>query len=604
MLVGTVGHVDHGKTTLVRALTGTDCDRLSEEKRRGITIELGFAKWVLPSGRAVGVVDVPGHEKLVRAMLVGAGGMDAVVLCLSAAAGVMPQTREHLAACQVLGVHRGVVALTFSDRVEDLDAAVAAARSGLAGTVLAEAPIVPVCALDGTGLDTLAQAVDRIEIVDTARGEAPALLPVDRVFSIDGHGTVVTGTLVRGQVRKGDVLELVPGGKTVRVRGLQSHGKPISAAGPGTRVAINLATPRETVVRGAYLTAPERLATTRVFDVQLDWLAHNAKPFSRQRALSIHLGASRAVADVRADGSIEPGETGTARIRLDRPLPVPVGARFALRGPSTYTHGAVVGGGLVLDPMPPRGRRVAARERLCLGDERDAEALYLEEAKARGLSPQVLRLRTLAEVPDGPTRFSPAALSGATARVLEAVTAYHLDRPFERLMPVARLGVEPLKRLALDVCLADGGLVREGGGLRIPTHTGGLDKQGQALSRKLMRAIGGAGLRALRFKTLDARFPASAERLKEVLSHLERTGRVGRVESFYFPARELFELRRRVAQAALSGEALSIGWLKASAGLSRLHAIPLFNWLDGQGTTRRRGDVRIAGPRAEEHAHG
>ncbi len=231
MLWGTAGHVDHGKTTLVKALTGVDCDRLAEEKRRGITIALGFARWALPDGRVVSVVDVPGHERLVRTMLVGAAGLDAVLLVVSAEAGVMPQTREHLGACRVLGVTRGVVALTFADRVADVAAVRAAVRAELADTGLADAAIVPVAAPTGAGLDALAAAVARVADALPPRDlEAPCLLPVDRVFSVEGFGTVVTGSLVRGRLAVGDRVELVPrpsGVRTrdvLRIKGLQSHG--------------------------------------------------------------------------------------------------------------------------------------------------------------------------------------------------------------------------------------------------------------------------------------------------------------------------------------------------------------------------------------------
>ncbi|MCB9535556.1 MAG: selenocysteine-specific translation elongation factor [Myxococcales bacterium] len=395
MLWGTAGHVDHGKTTLVRALTGVDCDRLDEERRRGITIELGFARWVLPDGRALSVVDVPGHERLVRTMLVGAAGLDAVLLVVSAEAGVMPQTREHLAACQVLGVERGVVALTFGDRVDDLEAAAAAVRADLRGTAFADAEIVPVAAPTGAGLDALAAAVARVADALPPRDlRAPALLPIDRAFSVEGFGTVVTGSLVRGRLRVGEQVDLVPrppglrARDTLRIKGLQSHGRPVDAADAGLRVAVNLACDRRLVERGAALCAPGSVHVGRVFDAEVRWLPHLGPPPRRARwGLALHVGAVRALADVRMDDVLRPGGVGTARVRLDRPAPLPAGARFVLRGEPDARHGAVVGGGRLLDAAPPRKRKGPGRAALAAADRPAAVELAVAEAGVRGATP-------------------------------------------------------------------------------------------------------------------------------------------------------------------------------------------------------------------------
>ncbi len=602
MILGTAGHVDHGKTTLVRALTGVDCDRLEEERRRGITISLGFAPWDLPDGRRISVVDVPGHERLVRTMLVGAGGLDAVMLVVSAEAGVMPQTREHLAACQVLGVTRGVVCVTFIDRTDGIDDALELIRADLAGTPLADAPLFPVCAPRGDGLGPLTDAVAALASSYVApRTDVPALLPVDRVFSVAGYGTVVTGSLLRGRLSVGDLVALHPGPERVRIRGLQMHGAHVEVADPGQRVAVNLAdAARADVVSGAFLAPPGSLLRTRVLDAEIEWLPHAEAPLRRLRGVSFHLAAARALADVRADTPIVPGTRGTARLHLDRPLPVPPGARFVLRGAATVAFGGIRGGGRVLDPRPPKRRRPEVRGALAANPE-DIEVL-VAEAGARGLSPALLSRRLpVPPRPDGPPLFSREATDAAHARLIDAVSRWHRSRPLDPGIPAAQLTDTPIGERALDDALARRSVVRRGACVALPSHTGEMDAHGEQLARKLMRAVGRAGLSAPTEKELLARFPAPDAELKAVIAHLERAGRIVRSHGMCFPGREIHELRQDAARAALAGP-LDIRWLKGRAGVTRKHAIPLFNWLDASGVTARRGDVRVAGPKAREVA--
>lgn len=608
MLWGTAGHVDHGKTTLVRALTGVDCDRLEEEKRRGITIALGFARWVLPDGRAISVVDVPGHERLVRTMLVGAAGLDAVLLVVSAEAGVMPQTREHLAACRVLGVERGVVALTFADRVADVEAARAAVRAELADTAFADADIVPVVAPTGAGLDALAAAVARVADALPPRDlEAPALLPIDRVFSVEGFGTVVTGSLVRGRLAVGDRVDLVPrpaelrARDALRIKGLQSHGRAVEQADAGQRVAVNLACDRRLVERGAALCAPGSVHVGRVFDAEVRWLPHAGPPPRRARGLALHVGADRALADVRLDAAFEPGGLGTARVRLDRPVALPAGARFVLRGEPDARHGAVVGGGRVLDTAPPRKRKAAGRALLAHGDAAARLAQAVAEAGPRGATPEALHRRLGVPLPDGPRRFAPDALAAAEDALVAAVRAWHAARPHDPGLPLDNVGHAEVERRARARAVEAGRLVREGAFLRLPDHRAGLAEVDQRLARKVLRAIGQGGLAGPTKGEIFARFPADDARIQAVLEDLERRGRVVRAGDFLLPGREARALRTRVARAALAGP-LSVGWLKSEAGLTRRHAIPVYTWLDACGATHRDGDVRVAGSRAAQYA--
>lgn len=593
MLLGTAGHVDHGKTTLVRALTGVDCDRLTAEKARGITIELGFAAWDLPDGRRIDIVDVPGHERLVRTMLVGAGGMDAVLLAVAADAGVMPQTREHLAACAALGITRGIVALTRADLVDDLSAAQARVRAGLAGTVLADAPILPVCAPRGDGVAELTAAATAL--LDAWRpppADAPICLPVDRVFTIDGAGTVVTGTLVRGTLTVGQSVAVVPGLKAARVRGLQNHGRPLDVATPGHRIAVNLAIPRAAIRRGAVLCAVDTVAEGRVIDVVVRAARHLVKPLHRLRGVTLHLGASRVLGDLRTDAPIAPGDEGTARIRLQHPIPLPPGGRFVLRGAADHQFGAVIGGGRILDALPPRRRPGEVRARLRDGDP---AAVLVEEAGRRGLDPADLAARLPVARQRGPRRFAPGVIVAAASELEARVDAWHAEHPESPGLPAAQVQ-GPLSKAAL--AHAGEALLAAHGVIRRPGHTAGLSDDDLAFSRKVMRAIGRAGLDGQSLAQLDTRFVhASRARVEKVVGHLQRVERIMRIGEHLVAAREAKDVRQRAARAVLQAP-LTVAAFKDLSGTTRRRAIPFLEWLDAEGVTRRAGNERIAGPRA------
>jgi selenocysteine-specific elongation factor len=367
-------------------------------------------------------------------------------------------------------------------------------------------------------------------------------------------------------------------------------------------VAVNLPDVQpEEVERGALLAAPGTATPGNVLDVEVRWLAHAAAPLARASGLTFHLGAGRAVAEVRADAPIPPGGTGTARVRLDRVLALAPGARFVLRGPPDLRHGAVVGGGRVLDAAPPRRREAAVRA--ALAADPLAVGVLVAEAGERGIAPQTIAARLpVAPRPPGPPLFAASTLAAAADRIVAAVAAWHAERPLDPGMPRARAGEGPLPDAAVERAVAEGRLVREGPILRAPEHEATLDEESQALARKLLRAIGKAGLAGPRVVELEERFPAPAAQIRDVLAHLERTGRIVRADAFCFPGREARELRRRAAAAVLAGEALGVGWLKEAAGLTRRHAVPLFGWLDACGATRRVGDVRVAGPKAAAFA--
>jgi selenocysteine-specific elongation factor len=360
-VIGTAGHVDHGKSTLVLALTGIDPDRLREEKEREMTIDLGFAWLTLPNGDPVGIIDVPGHRDFVENMLAGVGGIDAALFIVAADEGVMPQTREHLAILDLLGVSRGVVALTKTDLAESedwIELVAADVSETLDGSVLQGSPIIPVSARTGQGLDDLTAALqEMLSQVEPRHDRGRPRLPIDRVFTISGFGTVVTGTLTDGSFAVGQEVEILPKGLGARVRGLQTHKEKVERTVPGSRVAMNLSgVSKGELARGDVVTTPGWLRGTVLVDVQLRYLPSAPRPLRHNAQLKFFTGAAETLARVRLLGQDElpPGETGWAQLRLQDPVAMVKGDRFIVRLPSPP---ATVGGGTAIDPHPGRRHR-------------------------------------------------------------------------------------------------------------------------------------------------------------------------------------------------------------------------------------------------------
>jgi len=360
-VIGTAGHVDHGKSTLVKALTGIDPDRLKEEQQRAMTIDLGFAWLTLPSGESVGVVDVPGHIDFIKNMLAGVGGIDAALFVIAADEGVMPQTREHLAILDLLEIPRGVIAVTKIDMIDDedwLELIQADIAETMTGTVLANAPIIPVSALRGTGLKTLIQTLDQLLAQAPPRpNRGRPRLPIDRVFSMSGFGTVVTGTLLDGQLQVGQEVEILPQGLKTRVRGLQSHKKSVELAQPGSRTAVNLTgLSTADIARGHVLTTPGWLEPSQLVDVQLRLLPDSPRALRHNQEVEFFTGATEVLGYTRLLGTreLEPGQTGWVQLRLAQRIPIIKGDRFIIRQPSPSL---TIGGGVVVDPLPRRRHR-------------------------------------------------------------------------------------------------------------------------------------------------------------------------------------------------------------------------------------------------------
>ena len=632
VVVGTAGHIDHGKSSLVLALTGTDPDRLKEEKARGITVDLGFAH-LEHEGMNYAFVDVPGHERFVRNMLAGASGFDVVLLVVAADESVMPQTREHIEICRLLGVRSAVVALSRVDLVEDpefIEIAALEVRDLLRGSAMAQAPVVPVSSKTGAGLPELRTALAAAAgAAGTRDVSGPFRLPVDRAFTMRGFGAVVTGTLASGQVSVGGEVEVLPRGERTRVRGLQVHGAAVETAYAGQRVALNLSGGRPRVERGTVIATPGELAATRMLDARFEVLAWAAGPVGDEDRVHLHLGTATALARVRVLGGLSalaPGESGLVQLRLETPLTAVRGDRFIIR---RFSPVVTIGGGTVLDPLPPKRspRNPAARERVAALDgaaDESAAAALVDEAGVRGLDEVLLRRRLGLRAKDAARLFtdlaargeievfgerapagaagrillSPSSGRAAADRVRSLLAAWEAANRLRTGMPLEQLR----EQTGVSAVVADGVLARlqAAGAVELTRHTVGTAGRRIDLTegeRRVFDAL--AGLLAERGFTPPTTREA-AETLgapPELVDALRRLllgeGRLVDVSpDLYFDAGRIAELRSAVAGRAAVNPEIDVAWFKERFGLSRKHAIPLLEWLDRERVTVRMGNRR------------
>jgi selenocysteine-specific elongation factor len=627
VVVGTAGHIDHGKTALVRRLTGIDTDRLKEERERGISIDLGFAHLVLPSGRRIAIVDVPGHERFVKNMLAGATGIDVVLLVVAADEGVMPQTREHLSIVELLDVRRGVVALTKSDLVAPELAQVAAAEveTLLASGPLRGAPIVPVSSVSGAGVPELLQALEAAVAGLPERDESGAArLPVDRVFSIEGIGTVVTGTLWGGTIRPGDTLDLLPKGASVRVRQVEVHDQPVDSAVAGQRTAVAIhGVAREDVVRGDWLAAPGRLAATSTADVRLTLLEGAGRDLEDRTRVRVHLGASESLARlVLLEGApLRPGQAALAQVRFESPVVAVPGDRLVLRA---YSPAITIAGAVVLDARASKRARLddATRRRLetfergsaaervaLLAEESGATGVRLADASLRlALAPEAVsaaardakNLRPLRDgrlLAEGAWKASAERIVAAVARYAEAHRLREGIAKGELKSLLARDLDGALFDEALETLLATKRLVSRGEKVSLPEAAPVLSPdQGKAVA-EMERRLGAGG----------AAVPDVPELLKgiapglkpqELLRYLVESGKVVKVTAdLLYPTAWWQELETKVRHHFSRNRELTLAGFKEIFPASRKYSIPVLEHLDRTGLTRRQGDVRVAGPR-------
>jgi len=612
VILGTAGHIDHGKTSLVRALTGVDTDRLPEEKRRGITIALGFAPLVLEGVGTIGVVDVPGHEAFVRTMLAGASGIDLALLVIAADEGVRTQTREHLAILTLLGVRAGVVALTKSDLVDDdlRELAAEEVRAAIAGSTLADAPIVPVSAATGAGLDALRAAIRAAAALVPARAaDDPWRMPVDRVFSVAGAGTVVTGTAWTGTIARDADVRILPLDRTARVRSVESHGAAARSVAAGSRVALALVgVDRDEVAHDAVLvSAGDRWEPSRVLRADVALLPH-APAVSARRWLRFHLGTADVGARLIAvGGPLSRGETRAVRILLDAPVVMRAGDRFVLRaGGSDGT----IGGGVVTDPLPPSRR---AKPWPATGaSDLDRLQWMLDESAAGGLpvAPLALRLglrpalveRLLKElekvvrIDDRLVRL--AVLASLRATLMTLVERTHTDQPLAPGVDrqAARAALSPDTAIADEVIRRAeraGLIVVEGATVRLVAFQAGAGEGATSARDRLLDRLRAAGVEPPGLTELVTEFGPEVPALLKLLDKEKRIVMVALDRPF---AREgVVELLARLRAHVSAGRAYSPAELRDALGISRKWLIPFLEWCDRQRISLRRDDGRTFG---------
>ena len=628
MIIGTAGHIDHGKTSLLKALTGTDADRLPEEKARGITVDLGFAYQHFDDGPSISFLDVPGHEKLIHNMLAGAIGMDFVVLVVAADDGVMPQTREHLAVIDLIGVRRGIIALTKIDRVQPGRVAeVTGQIQGLTkGTSLEDAPVMPCSAISGEGIAALRQHLVAAAHATAARQVTGHFrLAVDRCFTLTGIGVVITGTVYGGSVKTGDSLMHSPAGTDIRVRGIRAENRAVDIACAGQRCALNLTGRRfekDDVRRGDWIVAPEIHAPTQRLDVRLRLLPQEMRALKHWTPVHVHIGAADAAGRVSLldDVALTPGATALAQLVLDAPVGALYGDRFIIRDQSALR---TLGGGHVIDPAPPlRGARTPLRRHaLSLMDQPDAGAALaaLIEAFPDGLDLNSFRLaRNLApaealalwrhcavvEVKTG------ATLTGVSAQHWQALQSglesqlaeyqrLHADSPGATIDEILRLQKDPkrrnLARAAVAALIEAGRVLRYGQLLHLPGHEVRLSDTEEARWLQIETVLEAAGNDQPRLNDLAARLELEPEVLAPLLSRLGHIGRLRRVSKAYFMLPHV--VTRLAAAARLCADShaekmLTVGNFREATKISRHMVMPLMEFFDKAGFTRRIKDGR------------
>lgn len=626
VIIGTAGHVDHGKTTLIKALTGTDTDRLKEEQERGMTIDLGFAALTLPDGTPAGIVDVPGHERFLKNMLAGAGGVDVVLLVIAADESVMPQTKEHLDILRLLDVKNGVVALTKADMVDPewLEVVEDDVRSQLKETFLEEAPIIRVNSLKGTGVPELKKALlAAVSRTEQKNAAIPFRLPVDRVFTRPGFGTVVTGTLVAGTMRVGDSVEVLPQRMSTRVRGLHSHGKKQEAVEAGTRVAVNLAgVETEELERGALLVSPGTLAPTQLFDATLRLLPDAPKGLTNRARVRVYLGTAEILGRVQLLGveDLQPGQRCYVQFRAEEPFACARGDRFVVR---SYSPMHTIGGGVVLDAAPGRHRRMdpavmstlAAKER---GTPDDLLETWLraaptgvmirDAAKGAGLSETDMQnaLKALLEQGevvqlDRDRVIHRSALATATDRAMNALTAFHAANPLRPGMPKEELRgsvgrtVDPKAFAALVAYWqSEGRVTTDQTSVRKADFQVQLNPRQQALLDRVASLYREAKFNVPSVEEVAEEVGAPPDAISAMIRVGQDQGVFAKIaEGLYYHRDTVEDAKRIVLEQIGKTGSITVSQFRDISGSSRKYALPVMEYFDAVRFTRRRGDERI-----------
>jgi selenocysteine-specific elongation factor len=627
-IIGTAGHIDHGKTSLIKALTGQETDRLKEEQERGISIDLGFAYLELPRGERAGIVDVPGHERFIRNMLAGAHGIDLVLFTIAADDGVMPQSEEHLDFLHLLGVKKGIFVITKADIVDP--ARIAEVQEEIEiltlDTTLEGAPIIPVSSVTGMGLDRLRQEI----VTQLDSYERPPLpgyfrLPVDRAFVMKGHGVVVTGTAVAGTLREGDTVRILPGGEETRVRSIQVHGQPVASANWGQRVAVNLAgLEKRDLTRGSVVCHPKVTLTTQRFDAFVEIRPGAKRDVENHERVRVHMGTAEVIGKIIIlDGRevLPPRSTALCQLVLEEPVVALRGDRFILRN---QTAQGTLGGGEVLHPFAQRHRRseTGVSERLTAlrtSDLLQACRAYLEvqaefaaplEEIYQGVNAREEEVAALLaqdrEILPFPDQHHPEAYSVAgkwrrlTEEVQTTLAAFHKESPLARGMEMESLRSQlsfsfspKIFRAVTDKLNAAGVMVREDSILRLPIHKVKLNENEQGTATKLERVLHEGGLTPPDLKELESKLSVPRKGLMDLLVVLESQGKIAKVTTdLYFSSPALEKAKSALTSHLSAHEDISAASFRDLLGISRKTAIPLLEYFDRTGLTLRVGDVR------------
>ena len=618
VVLGTAGHIDHGKSTLVKALTGTDPDRLKEEKERGITIDLGFANLAYPeSGLTVGIVDVPGHERLIRNMLAGAGGIDIVLLVIAADEGIMPQSREHLHICELLKISRGLVALTKADLVENdwLELVAGEAREFVKGSFLEGAPVLPVSARSGLNIDLLKEKIKEIAL-EVKEKQAGGLfrLPVDRVFTLKGFGTVVTGTALSGTVRAEEPVQILPKGIETRIRGIQSHGKSVKEAYAGQRVALNLqGVEKDELERGDVIVSPGRFQPVTAMDVKLELLP-GAPAIKSGARVHFHLGTSEKVARVILYGrqELKGGESSYAQIRLSGAVVAQGMDRFVVRRLSPLE---TMGGGSVLDPRPARRKKSMGLEDLEVyekGSIKEKLSMKIKSASLRSISKAELEgwirvevrdverallelQREKAVVPVGDGAFvHSCTLSAFRQAAINLAGQFHRKNPLRPGMPREELRAE----LKTDQKVFSGLLplvpeiAAEKDSVRLASFQAALSGKDEQLRGKIIKELG-AGFQPPEKSELAKKLALEEKRLTDVLRLMDKEGAVVRInETLYLPAAVFQRMIALLKEFFAKKPEMAVSEFRDALDTTRKYALPYLEYLDSHKFTMRVGDTR------------
>jgi len=622
-IIGTAGHVDHGKTELIRALTGTDTDRLQEEKARGISIDLGFAPFRLPDGSVAGVVDVPGHERFIHNMLAGVGGIDLVLLVIDVQEGIMPQTREHLQILELLQIQQGIIVLTKCDLAEDdwIDIVEEEVREELQETFLEHAPFCRVSSISGSGIAELKEQIAKIlRQVESKDCDGPLRLPIDRHFSVAGFGTVVTGTLLSGRINTGVTTELLPPGIEARIREIQVHGKKVEAAAAGQRVALNLAgVDRAKLKRGAVIGTPGIFEQTEMIDVRLNLLPGAPRTLKFRDPVHFYLGTARVVGIVALldRDELKPGETAIVQIHLDRPLVAHRQDRFIVR---SYSPMTTIGGGMIIDPGPAKHKRFRDEVMQTLSELESGETSFLlqkiseltgpkvkELEQASGLGRERIEdhLERLAE--DGTViRLGDQWLTGETVRawerlLLERCTRFHADNPLLHGIPLATLkGIlpHPLAAKGFDALLnrleERGELTRRLDNAALPGFRPEPSPEQKKNIDAILKNYEDAGALAKNRTEMLARLNLSEAEANDCLGYLFAEGLLIRLNDENFFHHKTFDFAISLLRDKFADREFSLAEFRDELGSARKAVQALLEYFDAQKYTMRKGDVRVA----------